>query len=606
MFDYTRLRQIAYIVFIVFFFLLLFTLFSPKLRPVETVPLSQVVDEAKQNQVDEIKVKGNILTIKLKNGVEQKSFKEENTSLTDYGIDFKKVKIDVADTSSSNVWLNVLISLGPILIFGLFLYFLMRSAQGGANKAFTFTQSQARVFTGLGKKVTFKDVAGLEEAKEELQEVVEFLKTPEKFKQLGAEVPKGVLLVGPPGCGKTLLAKASANEAKVPFFSISGSEFVELFVGVGAARVRDLFVKAKRNAPAIIFVDELDAVGRQRGTGLGGTHDEREQTLNQILVEMDGFDTNTQVIVMAATNRPDVLDPALLRPGRFDRRVVLTLPTKEERLAILKIHSRNKPLASSAKLEKIASTTAGFSGADLENILNEAAILAARHGLKLIGQKELEEALEKTVIGPARKTKILKGRDKAISAYHEAGHALAAELLKFCDPVHKISLVSRGEALGYTWNLPQEEKFLITKSKFKDQLGSLLAGRAAEEIVFSESTTGAENDLREATKIAREMVVNFGMSEKLGPVVYGEREELIFLGRELAEHRVMSEKIASIIDLEIKSTIEEALMRAKNIIDQHREVLDAIAERLMKKEELSRREFLAIFKKYSISSAHEK
>ncbi|MCD6422422.1 ATP-dependent zinc metalloprotease FtsH, partial [bacterium] len=491
-------------------------------------------------------------------------------------------------------------------LFALFLYFMMRSAQGGASRAFTFTQAQPRIFLGGKKKVTFKDVAGLEEAKEELKEVVEFLRHPEKFRRLGAEVPKGVLLVGPPGCGKTLLAKAVAGEANVPFFSISGSEFVELFVGVGAARVRDLFAKAKRNAPSIVFIDELDAVGRQRGTGLGGTHDEREQTLNQILVEMDGFDTDTRVIVMAATNRPDVLDPALLRPGRFDRRIVLTLPTKEERLEILKIHARNKRLGKDVNLEKIASSTAGFSGADLENLLNEAAILAARHGKNEINQQELEEALEKVMLGPARKTKILKGREKEISAYHEAGHALVSELLPYADPVHKISLISRGEALGYTWNLPEEERFVETKSKFKDRLASLLAGRAAEELVFQDASTGAENDLREATKIAREMVVNYGMSEKIGPVVLGEREELVFLGKELAEHKVISERMASAVDAEIKRIIEEAYQRAKEVLERHQEVLEAIAKKLLQKEELSRKQFLAILRKFGLRSVHLK
>ncbi len=606
MFDFRRLRQIAYLIFIALFFLLLFVLFNTQYNQVQNVPLSQVLEEIKEGQVERVKIRGNVLQVKLKNGIQQKAVKEADTSLADYGVDLTKVKVEVEDTSAFNLWFNILFSVGPIIVFALFLYFMMRSAQGGATKAFTFTQSQPRVFLGGKKKVTFKDVAGLQEAKEELQEVVEFLRHPEKFRRLGAEVPKGVLLVGPPGCGKTLLAKAVAGEANVPFFSISGSEFVELFVGVGAARVRDLFNKAKRNAPAIVFIDELDAVGRQRGTGLGGTHDEREQTLNQILVEMDGFDTDTRVIVMAATNRPDVLDPALLRPGRFDRRIVLTPPTREERLAILKIHARNKPLAKDVNLDKIAGSTAGFSGADLENLLNEAAILAARHDRKEIGQRELEEALEKVMLGPQRKTKILKGKEKEISAFHEAGHALVSELLPEADPVHKVSLISRGEALGYTWNLPAEDKFLTTKSRFKAQLASLLGGRAAEELVFNEATTGAENDLRQATKIAREMVVNYGMSEKLGPIVYGEREELVFLGRELAEHKVTSEKTAALIDKEIKRIVEEAFNKAKEILEKHRDLLEAIAQRLLKQEELSRREFLALLRKFGVSSPRKR
>ncbi|MDD3773854.1 MAG: ATP-dependent zinc metalloprotease FtsH [Patescibacteria group bacterium] len=604
--NYSRLRQIAYIIFIALFFLLLFVLFNSDNKKVETISLSQVVEEAQSDQIEQIDVKGTALTIKLKNGVEQKSFKEELVSLTNYKIDPTKVKINVLDNSNSGLWLNILISVGPIILFVVFLFFMLRGAQGGTGKAFSFTQSQPRLFLGGKKKITFKDVAGLEEAKEELNEVVEFLKSPGKFEKLGAAVPKGVLLFGPPGCGKTLLAKAVAGEANVPFFSISGSEFVELFVGVGAARVRDLFEKAKRNAPSIIFVDELDAVGRQRGTGLGGTHDEREQTLNQILVEMDGFDTDTRVIVMAATNRSDVLDPALLRPGRFDRRVVLTLPTKNEREAILKIHALNKPIAKNVNLEKIAATTAGFSGADLENLLNEGAILTARHNKKEIGQKEIEEALEKVILGPQKKSRLLNEKDKKLSAYHEAGHALVGEMLPNNDPVHKISLISRGEALGYTWSLPKEDLYLTTRSKFKDQLASLLGGRVAEEVVLGEISTGAENDLRRSTKIAREMVANFGMSEKIGPIVYGEREELIFLGKELAEHKILSEKTASMIDEEIRNVIEEAYGRAKDILNAHRDALDDIVDALLKKEEIGRKEFLAILSTHHIKSSHLK
>lgn len=606
MFNYSHLRQVAYIIFIALFFLLLFVLFNSNDKKVETVSLSQVVEQAQADQIEQIDVKGTALTIKLKNGVEQKSFKEELVSLTNYKIDPTKVRINVHDNSNSGLWLNILISVGPIILFVVLLFFMLRSAQGGTGKAFSFTQSQPRLFLSGKKKITFRDVAGLEEAKEELNEVVEFLKSPGKFEKLGAAVPKGVLLFGPPGCGKTLLAKAVAGEANVPFFSISGSEFVELFVGVGAARVRDLFEKAKRNAPSIIFVDELDAVGRQRGTGLGGTHDEREQTLNQILVEMDGFDTDTRVIVMAATNRSDVLDPALLRPGRFDRRVVLALPTKNEREAILKIHARNKPIAENVNLEKIAATTAGFSGADLENLLNEAAILTARHNKKEIDQKEMEEALEKVILGPQKKSRLLNEKDKKLSAYHEAGHALVSELLPNCDPVHKISLISRGEALGYTWSLPKEDLYITTRSNFKDQLASLLGGRVAEEVVMNEISTGAENDLRRSTKIAREMVANFGMSDKIGPIVYGEREELVFLGKELAEHKILSEKTASMIDEEIRSTIEEAYERAKVILSANREALDDIVALLLKKEEINRREFLVVLKKHNIGNHHIK
>jgi cell division protease FtsH len=605
----SRTRQVAYIVFIILFFVLLFVLFNnSSSSQVSTVALSQVVSEVQNNQVNSITVKGNEVDVTLKNNSQQKSFKEDGVSITDYKIDPSKVQLNVIDTSGSTLWLNILISVGPILLFVILLFYIMRQAQGGAGagKAFSFTQSQPKLFLGGKKKITFKDVAGLEEAKEELKEVVEFLKTPGKFEKLGAEVPKGVLLFGPPGCGKTLLAKAVAGEANVPFFSISGSEFVELFVGVGAARVRDLFEKAKRNSPAIIFIDELDAVGRQRGTGLGGTHDEREQTLNQILVEMDGFDTDTRVIVMAATNRSDVLDPALLRPGRFDRRVILGLPTKSEREAILKIHSRNKPLGKDVDLERMGAITAGFSGAELENLLNEAAILSARHSKKEIDQKEMEEALEKVILGPQKKSRLLNAKDKEFSAYHEAGHALVSELLPNCDAVHKISLISRGEALGYTWSLPKEDLYITTRSNFKDQLASLLGGRVAEEVVKHEISTGAENDLRRSTKIAREMVANFGMSDKIGPIVYGEREELIFLGKELAEHKILSEKTASMIDEEIRNVIEEAYGRAKEILISHREALDDIVKLLLQKEEIGRKQFLAILKKNHIKSSHLK
>jgi len=604
--KFSNLRQIAYIIFIALFFLLLFVVFNSSGTKIEQVSLSQVVDEVGSNQVEQITIKGNALDIKLKNGVEQKSFKEDSVSLTDYKIDPSKVNITVQDNSYSGLWLTILISVGPIVLFIILIYFMMRGAQGGTGKAFSFTQSQPRLFLGGKKKITFADVAGLEESKEELSEVVEFLKNPQKFQKLGAEVPKGVLLFGPPGCGKTLLAKAAAGEANVPFFSISGSEFVELFVGVGAARVRDLFEKAKHNAPSIIFIDELDAVGRQRGTGLGGTHDEREQTLNQILVEMDGFDTDTRVIVMAATNRNDVLDPALLRPGRFDRRVTVGLPTKNEREAILKIHSRNKPLNKEINLGNIASSTVGFSGADLENLINEAAILAARHNKKEIKQVEMEEALEKVVLGPQRKNRLLKGKVKELSAYHEAGHALVGELLENTDSVHKISLISRGEALGFTWSLPKEDLYLTTKSKFEDELSALLAGRAAEELVKNEISTGAENDLRRATKIAHEMVANYGMSEKVGPIVYGEREELIFLGKELAEHKIISEKTASLIDEEVRRIMEEAYVRAKEIISTHRKVLDDVVKLLLQKEEISRAQFLDILKKHKIKIDSQK
>jgi cell division protease FtsH len=462
----------------------------------------------------------------------------------------------------------------------------MRQAQGANNQAFSFGKSRARLFTTERPTVTFDDVAGVDEAKEELKEVVEFLREPQKFAALGARIPKGVLLVGPPGTGKTLLAKAVAGEAGVPFFSISGSEFVEMFVGVGAARVRDLFDQAKRHSPCIVFIDEIDAVGRYRGAGLGGSHDEREQTLNQILVEMDGFDTDTNVIVMAATNRPDILDPALLRPGRFDRRIVLDRPDVKGRKAILQVHVRNKPLDKDVDLDVLARETPGFVGADIENMVNEAAILAARRNKKAIGMKEFQEAIERVIAGPERKSRIISEEEKRIIAYHEAGHALVMHFLPNCDPVHKISIIARGMALGYTMPLPEEDRYLHRKSKFLDELAGLLGGRAAEEIVFGDITTGAANDLEQATKLARAMVTRYGMSEKLGPMTFGEKQELVFLGKEIGEQREYSEKVAQEIDEEVRRIIREAYERAKEILIKHRDKLDRLAQALMEKETL--------------------
>jgi len=474
----------------------------------------------------------------------------------------------------------------------------MRSA---SNQAFKFGESQVREITTKDKKlrVTFKDVAGVKEAKEELQEIIEFLKNPRKFVNLGAKIPKGVLLVGPPGTGKTLLARAVAGEANVPFFHISGSEFVEMFVGVGASRVRDLFRKAKRNLPCIVFIDELDAVGRQRGAGLGGSHDEREQTLNQILVELDGFEPNIGLVVMAATNRPDILDPALLRPGRFDRKVILDMPDLKDREEILKIHSRGKPLASTVNLKKIAERTPGFSGADLANLMNEAAILAARKNKNKIGEAEILQSIEKVLLGPERKSHILSEKEKKIVAYHEAGHALVAHELPHCDPVQKVSIIARGQAAGYTLKMPTEDRYLRTKSEFLDNTAALLGGYAAEQKIFGEATTGAANDLRQATEIIKKLVTDFGMSEILGPRTYGEREELIFLGREITEQRDYSEKTAQIIDEEISKLINLCYNKAKEIIEKKGNYLHKIANALLEKETLEKEEFEKLFKNES-------
>src|SRR6185295_5709563 len=449
-----------------------------------------------------------------------------------------------AKPAPDNGWISILITgLLPILIIGGFIFFMMRQAQGTNNQALSFGKSRARMFLGNKTVVTFADVAGVDEAKTELQEVVEFLKYPEKFNQLGARIPRGVLLVGPPGTGKTLLARAVAGEAGVPFFSISGSEFVEMFVGVGASRVRDLFDQAKKNSPCIVFVDEIDAVGRQRGAGLGGGHDEREQTLNQLLVEMDGFDTNTHVIVIAATNRPDVLDPALLRPGRFDRHVTLDRPDIKGRRLILDVHARNKPLDSTVDLDVLARQTPGFTGADLANLINEAAILAARANKKVIGMDELEEAIARVIAGPERKSRRISDKEKEVIAYHETGHALVMKALPHTDPVHKVSIISRGMALGWTLSLPEEDKYLISKDELMDQIAGIMGGRVAEEIVFGDVTSGAENDIQKATNMARRMVTQWGMSEKLGNVQMGHREELVFLGRDLGEQRNYSEEV---------------------------------------------------------------
>jgi cell division protease FtsH len=455
----------------------------------------------------------------------------------------------------------------------------------------SFGKSRARMFTGEKPTVTFDDVAGVEEAKQELAEVVEFLQEPQKFIALGARIPKGVVLMGLPGTGKTLMAKAVSGEAGVPFFSISGSEFVEMFVGVGAARVRDLFDQAKRNSPCIIFVDEIDAVGRHRGAGLGGSHDEREQTLNQILVEMDGFGTDTNIIVVAATNRPDILDPALLRPGRFDRRVVLDRPDVLGRKEILEVHVRGKPLAKDVDLEVLARQTSGFVGADIENLVNEAAILAARRSKKAIGMADFEESVERVIAGPERKSRLISDDEKEILAYHEAGHALAQNKLPNCDPVHKVSIVARGLNLGYTMALPEQDRYLYTQDKFEDEIAGMLAGRAAEDIVFGDKWTGASDDLEKATKLARRMVTSYGMSKKLGPLTFGDRDELVFLGREIAEQRNYSEEVAEEIDSEVRRIIDHAYGRARDILSSYRQVLDAIAQRLIEVETIEREDF---------------
>jgi cell division protease FtsH len=505
--------------------------------------------------------------------------------------DIYKAK-EAPDTS----WLGILITgLLPLIVIVGFILFMMRQAQGTNNQALSFGKSRARMFLGNKTVVTFNDVAGVDEAKTELQEVVEFLKYPEKFNSLGARIPRGVLLVGPPGTGKTLMARAVAGEAGVPFFSISGSEFVEMFVGVGASRVRDLFDQAKRNSPCIVFVDEIDAVGRQRGAGLGGSHDEREQTLNQILVEMDGFDTNTNVIVVAATNRPDVLDPALLRPGRFDRQVILDRPDMRGRTAILKVHTKGKPLDKSVDVEGIAKQSPGFSGADLANLVNEAAILSARRNKKVIGMSEFQEALERIVAGPERRSREISDAEKKIIAFHEGGHAVVMRVLPKCDPVQKVTIISRGMALGYTMGLPTEDRYLKSKTEFEDEIAGMLGGNAAERLIFGDTTTGSSNDIEKATDRARRMVTEYGMSDRLGPLSFGKRDELVFLGREIGEQRNYSDDVAKTIDEEVRAIIDRAYERAMDVLITHRPKLEALAEKLVAEETVDSPEFEALF-----------
>jgi cell division protease FtsH len=594
--------RIAYMVLLIVMGLFLYAYFFWQTGDSDLIELNRVAALAQNGQITKIVVNGDTLEITLRDGNKLRARKESGAgtleTLEKLGASrtqLQRIQVEVAPPSWWGGWLSILSAVLPLLLIGVFFFLIFRQAQGAGNQALSFGKSRARMFTGDKPTVTFDDVAGVEEAKHELSEVVEFLREPGKFISLGARIPKGVLMVGPPGCGKTLLAKAVSGEAGVPFFSISGSEFVEMFVGVGASRVRDLFEQAKRNSPCIVFVDEIDAVGRHRGAGLGGSHDEREQTLNQILVEMDGFDTDTNVIVMAATNRPDILDPALLRPGRFDRRVVLDRPDRAGREQILKVHLRGKPVEADLDTGAIAKQTPGFVGADLENLVNEAAILAARRNKKTITMAEFQEAIEKVIAGPERKSRVITEEEKAIIAYHEAGHALVMKRLPECDMVHKVSIVARGMAGGYTMALPEEDRRLRHRNKFKADLAALLGGRAAEEIVFQDVTTGASNDLERATKMARAMVTQYGMSDKLGPITFGEKDELIFLGREIGEQRNYSEEIARQIDREVRRIVEEAYQTAKTILLGDRDKLVKLAEQLIREETIDASAFNAIF-----------
>ena len=585
-------NSFIYLLILVAIVVIVFTLFNKGGSSDQETTLTEFIREAQNEKVERVEVRGRNLKYYLTDDANEQTFKTKMESgdtvrqvLQDAGIepaDFPPVKL-----TEPSIWdrlPGILLTFLPIIIIVGILFYFLRQAQGGNSQAMSFGKSKARMFSGNRPSVTFLDVAGVEEAKEELGEVVEFLKYPEKFAALGARIPKGVLLVGPPGTGKTLLAKAVAGEAGVPFFNISGSEFVEMFVGVGAARVRDLFEQAKRNSPCIVFIDEIDAVGRHRGAGLGGSHDEREQTLNQILVEMDGFETNTNVIIVAATNRPDILDPALLRPGRFDRQVMLDKPDIKGRKAILEVHAKGKPLDSGISLEIIAKQTPGFSGADLANLVNESCILAARRGKKKVTMSEFDEAVDRVIAGPERKSRVISEREREIIAYHEAGHALVGYLLPNADPPYKVSIVARGMAGGFTRFLPEEDRHLYTKSQFQDMLAALLGGMASEELTFDEATTGPQDDLQKVTTLARQMVTQWGMSENLGPRTFGRKEEMIFLGREISETRNYSEKVAEEIDEEVRHIVDEAYKSATTQLTKHRDKLEQLVKALREEE----------------------
>jgi len=600
-----------FLIILILFILIsgIFSMFGNSQKGPLKVSLTELAQQINEGKISKIAVSDQTLTISLKDNATttEVATKEVESGLTEslknYGVDqakLQQVQIEIQQDSGWKFWLgNVIFPFVlPLALMGFFLWFIMRQGQRGAGQTFGFTKSLARIIMPQDKKQqsSFEDVAGLHEAKEELAEVVDFLKNPGKFIEIGAKIPKGVLLIGPPGCGKTLLARAVSGEANVPFFHISGSEFVELFVGVGSARTRDLFQNAKKNSPCIIFIDELDAIGRQRGAGLGGGHDEREQTLNQILVEMDGFEANNGVVVLAATNRPDILDSALLRPGRFDRRVMLDLPDINDREDILKIHAKNKPLTADVNLRQIAERTPGFSGADLANLVNEAAISAARQNKKEVNLLDLISSIEKVLLGPERKSHILSTDEKKIAAYHEAGHALVAASLPHTDPVRKVSIIARGQAAGYTLKLPEFDKHLHSKTEFVEELAVLLAGYYAEKVVFNEITTGAGNDLEKATDLSRRLVMRYGMSEKLGPRTFGEMEEMVFLGKEITTEKNYSEHVAQEIDNEVHNFIDNAAKTAQKILTEKRALLDKIANRLIEKETIEKEEFEELMK----------
>ena len=587
--------------------IVLFSSFYSPAPQEKNVTLNELAADINAGTVQRIVVQGDTIHITFTDNSLGTTQKESDASLSDtlhnYNVDqakLIKIPLEIQNNSGFQFWAGILFpTLIPLIIIGLFFWFTLRQARSGASAAFNFGKSNVKLFTPFKDRVTFADVAGLSEAKQELMEVVDFLRNPKKYLDVGAQIPRGVLLLGQPGTGKTLLARAVAGEAQVPFFHISASEFVEMFVGVGASRTRDAFMTAKKAAPAILFIDEIDAIGRERGAGLGGGHDEREQTLNQILVEMDGFEKEAQVIVLAATNRPDILDPALLRPGRFDRRVIMDLPDINDREAILKIHSRNKVLEKTVNLRPIAVRTPGFSGADLANLMNEAAILAATKGKKIIDQEDLYQSIEKVLLGPERRSRVLNQKEKEITAYHEAGHALIAASLQDADPVHKVSIIARGQAGGYTLKLPAEDRYLRTRKQFLADLAVTFGGYATEEIIFKDLSTGASNDLSVASEIARRMVTKYGMS-KFGPITFGKTQELIFLGKEISNERNYSDVVAAEIDEEVEGIVQKAYTLAKSVLTKNHKALDAIAHELMEKETIEKESFDALIEKFKI------
>ena len=593
-------RQITfYLVIALLIFVAMKLLFNTGAPP-EKIPYNDFIEQVQKNRVEKIIAYGDEIEAELKDGRTVITRRPDDHNLTDLLLE-KNIVYETNPPRGLSWWQTALTYAIPFLLLFALFFFFMQQTQGGGNRVMNFGKSRARLHEGDRKRVTFDDVAGADEEKAELAEVVDFLGDPRKYIELGARIPKGILLVGPPGTGKTLLARAVAGEAGVPFFSISGSDFVEMFVGVGASRVRDLFENAKRNSPCIVFIDEIDAVGRQRGAGLGGGHDEREQTLNQLLVEMDGFDVNEGIIILAATNRPDILDPALLRPGRFDREVAVGVPDVRGREEILKVHTRNKPLADEVSLRDIARATPGFTGADLENVVNEAALLTARTGGKRVGKKEIEEAVERVIAGTQKRSRVISEFEKKIVSFHEAGHALVGYLLPHTDPVHKVSIIPRGRAGGYTLMFPEEDRYFMTRSELLDRVTTLLAGRVAEKLVLDEISTGAQNDLERATSIVRQMIMEYGMSDSLGPITLGHKQDQVFLGRDIARDRDYSEEIAKAIDHEIRRTIDQCYERAKEVLEENRDKLDLIAAALLEKETLDAEEITALVEGKSLA-----